>query len=301
VGEGWGGGSQDVNGGAPISGPPPPTPPHKGGGSRPGALHVCASKDNGASSKRKLGLALACALALAGCDGPKQPTYQGWVEAELIFVAPDEVGRIETLTVREGDSIEKGNLVFTVDPDLQQADVAMAEATVKNAQLAYDRAAALLKTSSGTQKSVEDAEAAMRTAQARLNSAQTRLKRRKVFSPVSGTIQQLYFRAGELVPAGKPVVAILPPGNLKIRFFVNEATLPKLKLGDPVTVLCDGCDPDITAKISFIARMSEFTPPVIYSLDERSKLVFLIEARTTDRPERLRVGQPVSIVLGEPP
>ena len=247
----------------------------------------------------RLAAVLALALALAGCNSPHPPTYQGWVEAELIFVAPDEVGRIETLTVREGDSIEKGKLVFSVDADLQLADVAMAEASVKNAQIVYDRAVALLKTSSGMQKSVDDGEAALRTAQARLNSAQTRLTRRKVYSPVTGTIQQLYYRGGELVPAGRPVVAILPPGNLKIRFFVNEATLPKLKLGDPVTVLCDGCDPDITAKISFIARTSEFTPPVIYSLDERSKLVFLIEARTADRPERLRVGQPVSVILGE--
>jgi HlyD family secretion protein len=90
----------------------------------------------------------------------------------------------------------------------------------------------------------------------------------------------------------------LPPGNLKVRFFVNEANLPKLKFGDPVTVTCDGCERDITAKISFISRTSEFTPPVIYSMDERSKLVFLIEARP-ERPERLRVGQPVSVALGQ--
>jgi HlyD family secretion protein len=268
---------------------PHPAPPDQVGGRRPPPI----------SGRYYAAAALACALALAGCDSPHPPTYQGWVEAELIFVAPDEVGRVETLTVREGDSIDKGSLVFTVDADLQMADVAMAQASVKNAQLAYDRAMTLLKTSSGTQKTVEDAEAAMRTAQARLNSAQTRLTRRKVYSPVTGTIQQLYYRGGELVPAGRPVVAILPPGNLKIRFFVNEATLPKLKLADPVTVQCDGCDSDITAKISFIARTSEFTPPVIYSLDERSKLVFLIEARTADRPERLRVGQPVSVILGE--
>ncbi len=258
-------------------------PRRRGGGGHPAAL----------------ALVLTLAFALAGCDRDKPPTYQGWVEAELIFVAPDEVGRIETLTVREGDPIETGKLIFTVDADLQRADVAMGEATLKNAQIAYDRALALLKSSSGTQKNLDDAEAALRTAQARLNSAQTRLTRRKVFSPVTGTIQQLYYRVGELVPAGRPVVAILPPGNLKIRFFVNEATLPKLKLGDPVTILCDGCDPDITARISFIARSSEFTPPVIYSLDERSKLVFLVEARTSDRPDRLRVGQPVSVVLGE--
>jgi HlyD family secretion protein len=99
-----------------------------------------------------------------------------------------------------------------------------------------------------------------------------------------------------LVPAGKPIVAILPPGNLKVRFFVNEATLPKLKIGDTIAVSCDGCQPGITARISFIARSSEFTPPVIYSMEERSKLVFLIEART-DTPERLRVGQPVSVAL----
>ena len=237
-------------------------------------------------------------LALAGCNNAKEQTFQGWVEAELIFVGPDETGRIETLTVREGDLVEKGQLLFTLDADLQLADLAMQEATVKNTQLAYDRAIALLKTSAGTQKTVEDAEAALRTAQARLNSAKTRLARRKVYSPVSGSIQQIYFRGGELVNAGKPIVAVLPPGNLKLRFFVNEANLPKLKLGDPVTVLCDGCNKDLTARITFIARSSEFTPPVIYSMDERSKLVFMIEARTP-QTEGLRVGQPVSVALGE--
>jgi HlyD family secretion protein len=243
-------------------------------------------------------LALLAALLLGSCNGDKQPVYQGWVEAELIFVGPDEAGRIETLAVREGDHVEKGSLVFTLDAELQLADVAMQEASVKNAQIAYDRAQALLKTSSGTQKNLDDAEAALRTAQARLNSAQTRLARRKVSSPVTGTVQQIYFRGGELVGAGKPIVALLPPNNLKLRFFVNEATLPKLKLGEPVTVSCDGCESGIVAKITFIARSSEFTPPVIYSLDERSKLVFMIEARTQD-PEHLRVGQPVSIRLGE--
>jgi HlyD family secretion protein len=247
----------------------------------------------------RFALALLAALALTGCGNGKDPTFQGWVEAELIFVAPDETGRIETLTVREGDQVERGMLLFTVDPDLQLADVAMQEAAVKNAQLAYDRAQQLAKTQAGTQKTLDDAEAALRTAQARLNSAQTRLTRRKVFSPVTGSVQQIYYRGGELVPAGKPILALLPPGNLKVRFFVNEATLPKLQFGDSVTVSCDGCDGDIAAKITFISRASEFTPPVIYSMDERSKLVFLIEARPQERPERLRVGQPVSVALGE--
>jgi len=252
--------------------------------------------------RRRIALALAAALVLAGCGNDKEPTYQGWVEAELIFVGPDEQGRIEVLNVREGDHVELQAPLFTLDSDLQRADVAMQEAAVKNAQVAYDRARDLLRTQVGTQKAFDDAEAALRTAQARLNSAQTRLTRRKIASPVTGSVQQIYYRAGELVPAGRPIVALLPPGNLKVRFFVNEATLPQVALGDTVHVRCDGCADGLTAKVSFISRTSEFTPPVIYSLEERSKLVFMIEARP-ERPELLRVGQPVSVTLaprGEP-
>ena len=243
---------------------------------------------------------IVAALALAGCNNSRPIAYQGWVEANLIFVGPDESGRIETLSVREGDRIAMRAPLFTLDADLQVADLQMQEATLKNAQAAYDRAVTLLKTSAGTQKALEDAEAALRTAQARLNSAQTRLARRKIFSPAEGTIEQVYFRAGELVPAGRPVVALLPPGNLKVRFFVNEATLPRIKLDQSVNVRCDGCAEGQTAKVSFIARTAEFTPPVIYSLEERSKLVFMIEA-LPEQPERFRVGQPVSVTLaGEP-
>jgi HlyD family secretion protein len=75
---------------------------------------------------------------------------------------------------------------------------------------------------------------------------------------------------------------------------VPEATLPRIALGDAVTVHCDGCRSDVPARVTFISRTSEFTPPVIYSVDERSKLVFLIEART-EQPGDLRVGQPVDV------
>jgi HlyD family secretion protein len=91
-------------------------------------------------------------------------------------------------------------------------------------------------------------------------------------------------------------VALLPPGNLKIRFFAPQAILPELKYGDTVGISCDGCEKNLTAQISFIARSAEFTPPVIYSTEERAKLVFLIEARP-DHPEKLRVGQPVTVAL----
>jgi HlyD family secretion protein len=251
-------------------------------------------------SAPRIAAVLVAALILAACSKTDDRSYQGWVEADLIFISPDEMGRVETLSVREGETVAKGAPLFTVDPDLQQADVAMAQASVINARQAFERAQALLKTAAGTQKTLEDAQATLRTAEARLSSAHTRLARRKMASPAAGTIQQIYYRPGELVPAGKPVLALLPPGNIKIRFFVPEAVLPKIKLGEPVTVRCDGCAGEIKARISFISRSSEFTPPVIYSLDERAKLVFLIEART-DEPADLRVGQPVDVLLPEAP
>jgi len=247
---------------------------------------------------RRIAVLTAAALALAACAEGRNPGFQGWVEADLIFVSPDEYGRVETLSVREGDIVEKGAPLFTVDSDLQANDVEMAKATLANAEVAYERAQALLKTATGTQKAFDEAEAALRTAQARLSSAQTKLARRKAMSPVAGSVQQIYYRPGELVPAGRPVVSLLPPGNIKVRFFVPETELARISLGQPVSIYCDGCKAEVPAKVTFISRSSEFTPPVIYSLDERSKLVFLIEART-ETPAELRVGQPVDVRLGE--
>jgi HlyD family secretion protein len=242
-----------------------------------------------------LSVALA-GLLLAGCTNGGAPGLQGWVEAEMLFVGPDDPGRVMTLSVLEGDKVEVGTPLFSVDEDLQQADVNQITATLTNMQRNLERARDLLKTNAGTQKAYDDAVQAQREAEARLNSAKTRLARRKVASPATGTIQQIYFRPGEMVPAGRPVVALLPPGNVKIRFFVAEAVLPTISLGDTVTVRCDGCAPDLAARVSFISRTAEYTPPVIYSLEERAKLVFLIEARP-QHPENLRVGQPVSVLL----
>jgi len=197
--------------------------------------------------------------------------------------------------VREGDPVTIGDPLFTVDDDLQKADLNLNMASLTNARQTFDRASQLAKTGAGTQKDLDAASAELRSAEARVNTSQTRLARRKLASPVTGTVQQVYFRPGEMVPAGRPILAILPPGNLKVRFFVPEAALQKIAYGDTVTVRCDGCA-DQTAKVSFIAKSAEYTPPVIYSLEERNKLVFLIEA-LPEQPDKVRVGQPVDVVL----
>lgn len=243
-----------------------------------------------------LAFAALAALALAGCDENDSRALQGWVEAEMIFVSPDEQGRVEELNVRQGDKVTKGELLFTLDDDLQKADVAVRRAALTNAQQAFDRATKLLKTAAGTRKTYDDAEAALRQAKANLEASETRLTRRRVLSPAAGTIQEVYYRTGETVQPAHPVIALLPPPNLKIRFFAPETRLATIKDGETVKVNCDACAPGLTATISFIAQSAEYTPPVIYSREERAKLVYLIEARP-DKPEAFRVGQPVTVTL----
>jgi HlyD family secretion protein len=246
-------------------------------------------------------IVLRCALVLlalfvVACGRDGKQTMQGWVEADIVFVGPDEAGRVETLSVREGDVVAAGSPLFSVDADLQKADVLSFEAIVANTQQTLMRAQELLKSKSGTQKDFDAAQAAYLDAEAKLNWARTRLQRRRVNAPVSGTVQQIYFRPGEVVSPGRPVISLLPPGNVKVRFYVPEGTLPQIAYGDVVHVTCDGCASDLSARVSFISGTSEYTPPVIYSLDERSKLVFLIEARP-EKPDALRVGQPVSVQI----
>lgn len=258
--------------------------------------------------KRRLAAVALLLLAIGGGAaayfyfslGQTPREYQGWVEADFIFVSPDEIGRIDTLSVREGSSVEVGSPLFALDDDLQRAAMADNEAAVTNAKQAYSRAEVLLKRSVGTQKAFDDAQAVLRSAEAKLNSTRTRLERRRRTSPVAGTIQEIYFRVGEMVEVGRPILSILPPKNIKIRFFVPQANLPAIQIGDRVLVHCDGCRSDLYARVSFISAQAEFSPPVIYSLEERARLVFRVEA-LPEQPEEMRIGQPASVALLTPP
>lgn len=145
---------------------------------------------------------------------------------------------------------------------------------------------------------IRAAEAEARSAQEVLAQADWRLAQRAVAAPQAGLVHDTYYVVGDWVPAGSPVASLLPPANRKVRFFVPEPQLGRLKLGQSVRVACDGCEAPVAATISFIADRAEFTPPVLYSKDNRAKLVFLVEARPapTDAA-KLNPGQPVDITL----
>jgi HlyD family secretion protein len=132
--------------------------------------------------------------------------------------------------------------------------------------------------------------------QAALARAQWLLDQKRVAAPRAGLVYDTLYRVGEWVQAGNPVVELLPPQNVKVRFFVPETAVGSLTVGHGVVIRCDGCLTDVPATITFISNAAEYTPPVIYSNESRSKLVFMIEAHASDADaQKLHPGQPVAV------
>jgi HlyD family secretion protein len=141
-------------------------------------------------------------------------------------------------------------------------------------------------------------EAQAAAARQALAQADWRLAQKSIETGVAGVVTDTLFVLGEWVPAGAPVVSILPPGNVKVRFFVPEPVLGRVHVGDRVRISCDGCGAPFEASVSFIAPQAEYTPPVIYSKESRAKMVFLVEARPAgEEAARLHPGQPVDVAL----
>jgi HlyD family secretion protein len=133
---------------------------------------------------------------------------------------------------------------------------------------------------------------------ASLAEAQWRFDQKSIASPRQGLVFDTLYREGEWVAAGNPVVQLLPPENTEIHFFVPETIVGRLKVGESVAVHCDGCSAQVPAAITFISPQCEYTPPVIYSNENRSKLVFMIIAKPPDeKATLLHPGQPVEVTV----
>jgi HlyD family secretion protein len=144
------------------------------------------------------------------------------------------------------------------------------------------------------------AEQELKAAKAQLAQAEWRLAQKTQNIPVAGSVADVLYREGEFVQAGSPVVSVLPPQNIKLRFFVPEPQFATLQLGQDVVVQCDGCKGPIAAKVSYLSSAPEYTSPLIYSKENRAALVFMIEARPAPgQAALLHPGQPVEIRVGQ--
>jgi HlyD family secretion protein len=145
---------------------------------------------------------------------------------------------------------------------------------------------------------IRAAEAETRAAREALAQADWRLGQRAIPAPSTGLVHDTYYVVGDFVPAGSPVASVLPPANVSVRFFVSEAALGRLQRGQTVAVACDGCPAPVAATIVFISDRAEFTPPVLYSRDNRAKFVYRVDARPAPaEAAKLHPGQPVDVTL----
>lgn len=207
-------------------------------------------------------------------------------QAEVTAVnSSRELGRQEDLVAKGFVSRQRADEARTAR-DRDRARVAELQAQVATAN-------------AGTRPDeVRAAEAEAGAARAVLAQADWRVRQKAVAAAVAGTVTDTLYAQGEWVAAGAPVVSMLPPGNVKVRFYVSETRLGAIKVGQGATIRCDGCPVPVAASISYISPQAEFTPPVLYTRENRAKLVFLVEARPAAADGmKLHPGQPVDVEL----
>jgi HlyD family secretion protein len=258
----------------------------------------------------------ACVLAaalLAGCSGGSPNTFQGYIEGEYVYVAAPLGGALTNLAVARGDPVKAGQLLFELERGSEAAalDVAKKNLAQAGASLALSAAEFArrekLRADQGVVSAEEldqsraqrDADAALvESQQAALDKAKWSFDQKQQFAPANAQVHDTLYRQGEWVAAGNPVVVLLPPENLKVRFFVPETALAQIKTGQNVEVSFDSAAKKYSATVNYISTQNEFTPPVIYNRENRAKLVYMIEAKFSPADAAaLRPGQPVDVKL----
>lgn len=236
----------------------------------------------------------------------------GQMEAQLqnlqaALNRPQQIAVLEAGVRRAEAQLKLSRLTFDRQKTLYaQRDIA--KATLDNAEMALSRDEASLTEAkrqidaallTGRSQEINGAEAALRQARAQITQLDIRIARQKVFAPAAGVVQEVFFRPGEMVTAGQPVLSLLPPEGRKARFYVPQAQLARVKLGQEVAVACDGCPGGLKGRVFYVSGQEEFTPPVIFSDIEREKLVFKIEARMEGAARELPIGLPLRIRIDE--
>lgn len=238
---------------------------------------------------------------LAGCRRPDDPRLQGYVEGEFVYVASPLGGALESLFVQRGAEVKTGDPLFVLDGAAEKAARDQARAALVMSEKDFVRMEQLAKRNLIAMQDLDHARSARDQDRERLAKAEWDLSQKRQSAPQAGLVFDTLFRQGEWVAPGRPVVALLPPHNVKVRAFVPETEIAKYHPGDAVRVNVDGLGAPIGGKISFISPRAEYTPPVIYSRESRDKLVFMIEiVFDPGVGAKLHPGQPVDVQMGTP-
>lgn len=227
---------------------------------------------------------------LANLREGSRPEEIAVTEASLA-AALVRLSEAERQAVRQTTLADRGVVAqAALDAVVATRDTARSDVAQLQAQLSVERLPARSQV-------VKAAEGRFRSAEAALRSAAWQLDQRSLVAPATGEITDIFLRAGEISGPTAPVVSLLPDGAWKLVVFVGERDFSGIAPGDALAVRCDGCPDDLRATVSYVSSEPEFTPPVIYSVENRQKLVYRVEARPTGRDINLRPGQIVDVSL----
>jgi len=241
-------------------------------------------------------LALLVAGFLASCHDSPRNRFQGYVEGEFVYVASPLAGTLEALHVQRGQQVHESDPLFALDETAEKAARDQAKAALVLSEAEYLRQEKLYRQGPAAAQDFDRARSTRDQDRQRLAQAEWNLDQKKQAAPQAGLIYDTLFRQGEWVGAGKPVVVLLPPRNIKVRAFVPEGRIGSIHYGDPVRVTVDGMSAPFIGKVSYISPRAEYTPPVIFSRESREKLVFMIESVfDPEAAANLHPGQPVDV------
>ena len=228
---------------------------------------------------------------LADLKKGERPTEIESLQAQLERAQADL--KLSTAELARREKLHDSAVISKEELDQARAQSEANQAQIN--QLAADLATAKL---GGREDAIRAAQAAVESQRAALDRAKWSVDQKQQFAPTNAAVHDTLYRQGEYVAAGNPVVVLLPPENLKVRFFVPQEKLPQIKTGGTVTVMPDGAAHPISATVNYISTQAEYTPPVIFSRETRANLVFMIEAKflPADAAD-LRPGQPVDVEL----
>ncbi|KQZ93974.1 hemolysin secretion protein D [Mesorhizobium sp. Root157] len=181
-----------------------------------------------------------------------------------------------------------------------QLDEATTAVEVAEAQIGQSEANLAVAGLPARPEEIKAANGQVKQAEAALEQAKWRLSKRSLAAPAPGRVNDIIRNAGDTAGPTAPVVSILPDGAVKLTVYVPQEAFSSVKVGSELAIHCDGCADDLRARVSYVSPDPEFTPPVIYSLDNRQKLVYLVEARPEGEATLLQPGQIVDVALVDP-
>ncbi|MGB3386655.1 MAG: HlyD family efflux transporter periplasmic adaptor subunit [Pseudaminobacter sp.] len=220
---------------------------------------------------------------------------------------PEEIAVLEAaVRSAEARAEEAGRVLSRVTDLLKrgiatqaQFDEASTSVEVAEAEIGQSKANLAVAGLPARAETIKAAEQQVKGAQAQLEQARWRLSQRKIQAPSAGRISDVIRNPGDVAGPSSPVISMLPDGAVKLKVYVPEASFSTVSTGTELVVRCDGCGPDLKATVSYVSPEPEFTPPVIYSLETRQKLVYLVEARPQGNATPLQPGQIVDVVLAQ--